>query len=300
MVEGEARVAEDGRDDPLAAEDCLGELAEYGAHGEGGRGHDARPVHSLAEDVGELLLPDRGRAGEVDRTRYLGVVDEEGQGADLVLQGDPGPPLATAAHRPAEAEPGQREDASHGAALLAQHEAAARVSDPDAGVRGGPGGGLPGPDDVGEEPRPEAALLGELLLTAVGAVDVHARRRDQDGTAGAGTGTANRLGERRRQVRRPSTREAKISCLYDGVHRWSPTPAPARWTTASTPTRRCGSSSRSVGSQLISAAVRAGRRDRCSTSSPRALRCSDSALPIRPEAPVIATRIVMVLRSEGT
>ena len=82
--------------------------------------------------------------------------------------------------------------------------------------------------------------------------------------------------------------------LYAGVHRWSPTPAPARWTTASTPASEDDSSSRWAGSHRISAAVRGSRRTRRRTSWPRAVRWADSALPIRPEAPVIATRAGMV------
>src|SRR6478672_4252957 len=91
----------------------------------------------------------------------------------------------------------------------------------------------------------------------------------------------------------PSTREAKISCLYAGVQRWSPTPAPARCTTVVTPSRPPGSRIRCRGSQAISALVRGSRRTRCSTSSPRSLRNADSAPPISPDAPEMATRCGM-------
>src|SRR5665647_542468 len=88
----------------------------------------------------------------------------------------------------------------------------------------------------------------------------------------------------------PSTREERISCLYAVVHRWSPTPAPARWTTAVTPDSSRGSSVRIAGSHQISWLARGGRRTRCTTSSPRASRNADSALPISPDAPLMATR----------
>src|SRR5450631_1661534 len=87
----------------------------------------------------------------------------------------------------------------------------------------------------------------------------------------------------------PLTRESRISFLYAGVQRCSPTPAPARWTTAVRPERSPGLSLWDAGSQPISYRARGSRRTRCTTSSPRALRNADSTLPIRPEAPVMPT-----------
>src|SRR3954447_21994920 len=97
-------------------------------------------------------------------------------------------------------------------------------------------------------------------------------------------------------VRVPSTRDLRISRLYAGVHRWSPTPAPARWTTASVPARPARSTSPVAGSQRTSSADCGGLRTRRITRCPSARRSAQSAEPIRPEAPVTA----MVRREMST
>jgi hypothetical protein len=61
------------------------------------------------------------------------------------------------------------------------------------------------------------------------------------------------------------TRLARISALYDRVHRWSPTPAPARWTQASTPLSAGSPASAARGSQRISSVACGGRLTRRTT-----------------------------------
>ena len=81
-----------------------------------------------------------------------------------------------------------------------------------------------------------------------------------------------------------------MTLRYSGVHRLSATPAPARWTTASTSASTSGSNG-SPGVHRRSAPDLGSRRTRWTTSSPRVTSDCDSADPMRPEAPVIATRI---------
>ncbi len=90
-------------------------------------------------------------------------------------------------------------------------------------------------------------------------------------------------------VREESTRESRITRLYSVVQRLSATPAPDRFTAASTPSSWDGSSRPAAGSHSISSAVVGSRRTSRSTSCPSARSRSSSAGPTKPDAPLTTT-----------
>src|SRR5918996_1136262 len=80
-------------------------------------------------------------------------------------------------------------------------------------------------------------------------------------------------------------------CLYAALPRWPRTSAPARFTTASTPSRAGSSTCAVAGFQKPSSADRGGRRTSRTTRWPLDVREPQSAVPIIPLAPRTATRM---------
>src|SRR5215469_11876926 len=91
-------------------------------------------------------------------------------------------------------------------------------------------------------------------------------------------------------ARVPRTRLARISSLYAAVQRRPPTLAPARWTTASRPSRAPGANPPvgASGSQAISSSLAGAWRTSLTTRWPLPRRLATRALPIRPDDPVTA------------
>ena len=88
----------------------------------------------------------------------------------------------------------------------------------------------------------------------------------------------------------PFVRLSVSSRLYSSVQRLSPMPAPARCTTASTPSSACVSMRHSAGDQTMSVPVGLPRTTRI-TSWPSDSRWGFRAEPMRPVDPVMATRM---------
>src|SRR5699024_944287 len=91
-----------------------------------------------------------------------------------------------------------------------------------------------------------------------------------------------------------SMREWRSRRLYPGVHRRSPIPAPPRCTTVSTSASTAGSRRPRDGSQRRSWPAAGSLRTRWTTSWPPSRSDDDSAPPIRPEEPAMATRCRVV------
>src|SRR5829696_101636 len=89
----------------------------------------------------------------------------------------------------------------------------------------------------------------------------------------------------------PFVRLSSISRLRAAVQRLSPMPAPARWTTASTPSRAAASILPAAGSQRTARGSSDGRRPTGRTTWPSPRSAVVSAEPIRPLAPVTAMSI---------
>ena len=142
--EGVALLGQDPREHPLAGEEQrVGELsAEEELGAERRHGQQRRPVQDLAEHLGHGGVGDGLRGREVHRSGDV-VVEQPPQGAHLVVEADPAPPLLAGTHPPADPELEEGEQLGQGAAVGGQHDARARVGDPDAGLGGGRGGGLP-------------------------------------------------------------------------------------------------------------------------------------------------------------
>ena len=124
------------------------------AHGVGHHGVD-RPHHALV---------DQGPAEDVDH----------------VVEADPRDPLRAPADRAAQPHGEDGAQELERAALRRLDDAGAHVGHAQAGVLRGVRRGLPVRHDVGEEPGPACALLGELLVTPVCAVEADGRRSDED------------------------------------------------------------------------------------------------------------------------
>ncbi len=90
-----------------------------------------------------------------------------------------------------------------------------------------------------------------------------------------------------------SVRESRMSRLRSSVHRASPMPAPARFTTASTPSNTLASMRPSAGCHSISSAEAAERTTGTGVWPPPAS-APLSAVPISPVDPVMATFITSV------
>ena len=124
------------------------------------------------------------------------------------------------------------------------------------------------------KPCPGRAGLGEHLVAAVA---VEADRRRRTTSTGAWPRPASSASAEA-TVCVPSTREARICCLYAGVQRWSPTPAPARWTTRVDAVEGARVERRGwPGPTGPRRPARGSRRTRRTTSSPRAVSDGDEA-----------------------
>src|SRR5437764_12658455 len=106
VTEAIAVCLEAGRYPPLAAQNHLfaGLAAEHGLEGERRRRQERGPAQHPVERAGELLVGDRVRRREVDRSRADVPVDEAQDGVDLVVDGDPAPPLPPAPDAAAQPE----------------------------------------------------------------------------------------------------------------------------------------------------------------------------------------------------
>src|SRR5690606_28321778 len=88
----------------------------------------------------------------------------------------------------------------------------------------------------------------------------------------------------------PRTRPTRIRSLYASVQRRLPTPAPARFTTASHPASPLASTTPRSGSQDTSSGPWAARRTSRTTVCPSAVRDRARAPPMSPDAPATAMR----------
>ena len=271
------------------AEHLAGELAEHGLQRERGRRQDRRPAEDLAHDVGDLGVRHRVRAGEVDRAREVGLLEQEPQGAHLVAQRDQRPVLAARAELAADAELEQREHAGPGPARFATTSPVRGCTTRMPALAAGAGGGLPGPHDVGEE----AAAGGGGLVDGGRRCRRSSRSRTRTPARGAsGRGRASRwrwCGCRRRGCRgsracsRRSSGGRRRRRRRGGRRRRRP----ARASRSTVP---------ALGSQVTSSGAAAGRRTRRTTSWPSERRWGTRAVPMSPDAPVTATLMALSSR----
>ena len=131
------------------------------------------------------------------------------------------------------------------------------VGDPDPSL---PAARSPPPKPVQPRREPSRAQASVRILGSPGRRRPHRRAGEQHRRLGA-AGPASV-----RAAGRPRVRLSRISCLRSAVHFLSPMPAPARWTTASTPSRPAASMVPASGSQRTSsppsgAPRTGGRRD---------------------------------------
>src|SRR5437588_7258306 len=137
----------------LAAEEHLlhGFAAEQGLEGERGRGQQRRPAEHAIQGASELLVGDGVGRREVHRPACGAAVEEVEDGAHLVVDGDPAPPLPPGPDAATDAELEREEHLLESPALGAEHQAGAEVHNAYAGVFGGSGRRLPLLAHLGEE-----------------------------------------------------------------------------------------------------------------------------------------------------
>ena len=192
--------------------------------------------------------------------RSVSPADEVEDGGDLVVERYPAQPLLARPQLAAGAELERKQLLLQGAARATEDHARSQAHDPDAGVARRFGGRLPVLHHVGEEAGTGSARLGQLLVAPV-AVPADGRSRHED---------TRRVARARRASRRAApcrVRGCRGPRLYESVHRWSPSPAPARCTTASCPS----SAGASIMASRMSHTTSPGRgrdRTRRVTSSP--------------------------------
>ncbi len=233
---------------------------------------------------GDLTVRQRFGRRQVERSRQPLGVQEMPQRRHLVVQRDVRPVLPPVPEPPAQTGPEQREQPPHAPPRAPPRAPSARTPS----ARPPPGPEPPRPP-TSRRPRQEPlarrralvhrAVAGLAVVADRAAVEEHPRPvvLGQSG---------DRLGERGRA----RTRLVRISSLYASVQRRSPTPAPARFTTASHPASPAASTVPRSGSQRISSADRGSRRTSRSTVCPSAVSDRTRAEPISPDAPATAIR----------
>ena len=154
------------------------------------RGHrDQRgPAEHPAEGPRVLRVPRLLRRDRVDRPGQGRVGDGAQVDVEQVVDLDPGQPPPAVPDGAAQAGLEDRVQQAQHPAARGLHDAGADLDGPDPRRRGRSGRVLPGGGHVGQEPVAAAALLGQDLVAAVGAVEAHRGRGDEGPQPAAGPG----------------------------------------------------------------------------------------------------------------
>ena len=155
-------------------------------------GDESGAAQDRTQDAGELGVRHRLGGRAVDRPRHRGVDDRAQVDVGEVVQRDPRHPLSAGADTATEPRARQGRQRRQHPAGPGQGDAGADGDDPGTGLAGGVAVAFPVDHDVGDRPGPRRGVLGQLLVTAVGAVVADGRGTDHGGGPVAG---GDELGE---------------------------------------------------------------------------------------------------------